>query len=165
MIPLAQRIKEQKLNYKIILTINASDSNSAKKILDKIKINGLENVIENIGYVKMEDVPALYKACDALLMPTTLESFSGTYVEAMYHNKPIITSNKDFAKEICGEGAEYFNPLDEKSILNSIESVFKVSGKKELLIELGNKRLKSFLTWEEVFFEYEALINFDESSV
>ena len=32
-------------------------------------------------------------------MPTLLESFSGTYVESMYFEKPILTSDLDFAKK------------------------------------------------------------------
>jgi hypothetical protein len=49
----------------------------------------------------MSDVPKWYKATQALLLPTLLESFSGTYIEAMHFERPIFTSNLDFAKEVC----------------------------------------------------------------
>ena len=159
LIPLAKKIKDSNLNYKIILTIDGKEDSAAQKILDEIEKYNLENFVKNIGYVKMENVPALYQECNALLMPTILESFSGTYVEAMYHKIPIITSNKDFAKEICGEGAEYFEPLNVDSILESIQSVFENSHKKEFLVKYASKRLEEFLTWKQVFDKYENLMN------
>ena len=158
MIPLAKIIKEKNLNYKIILTINPKNNKSAKIILEKIKKYGLEKVVLNIGNIDMKYVPSLYRQCQGLLMPTLLESFSGTYVEAMFHKIPIITSDKDFTREICKESAEYFDPLDVSSILKSINNVFLNNKRKEFLVNEGNKVLNSFLTWEEVFFKYEVLI-------
>jgi len=66
-------------------------------------------------------VPSLYAQSDALLMPTLLESFSGTYVEAMFHKIVILTSKLDFAEDVCGESAFYFDPTSPEDILASIE--------------------------------------------
>ena len=84
-------------------------------------------------------------------MPTLLESFSGTYVEAMYHGKPIFTSDIDFARDICGDAAFYFDPLDENSILNTIKSAHENDKVVLDRIELGRERLSGFQSWQDVF--------------
>ena len=51
-----------------------------------------------------------------MILPTLLESFSATYIEAMFHGKTILTSDLDFARDVCGEAAFYFDPLNPQSI-------------------------------------------------
>jgi hypothetical protein len=41
----------------------------------------------------------------------------------MSYNLPILTSNYNFAREVCGDAAVYFDPLDLKSIKNTILSL------------------------------------------
>jgi len=55
-----------------------------------------------------------------LLLPTLLESFSATYVEAMSFDCPILTSDLDFARGVCGDAAVYFDPWNPESIKNAI---------------------------------------------
>ncbi len=147
-IPLARKINELSLSYCIIVTIESKQHKLAKHVINNIKKENLHNIIINVGPVKMENVPSLYTQCDALLMPTLLESFSGTYVEAMYHKKTIITSDLDFAKDVCGEAAFYFNPLDVDSILSSINHAFEHSTLRMQKIEAGKNKLSQLLTWE-----------------
>ena len=92
-------------------------------------------------------------------MPTLLESFSGTYVEAMYHNKPIFTSDLDFAKAVCKEGAFYFNPFDEKDILETINYAYSDKKIIEEKINIAHNNLKSFSTWEQVFGKIQTLLD------
>lgn len=147
-IPLARKIKEKKLDYKIIITIEESQHIQVKPLLDIITNEGLNDIIINIGPVKMQNVPSLYKQCNGLLMPTLLESFSGTYVEAMHHQIPIFTSDIDFAHDVCKESAFYFDPLDSNSILSALENGFQ-DGIEDKIIK-GSKILNDFLSWNEV---------------
>ena len=150
-IPLAKLIKKKNLNFKIIITISEIQHKNAKVLLSKIIEENLDDVIVNIGPVKMEDVPNLYSLCDGLLMPTLLESFSGTYVEAMYHKLPIFTSSYDFAKGVCKDSAMYFDPTNENEILSSIESLFNDDLKKEDLVKRGTKVLSSLPNWNVAY--------------
>ncbi len=157
-IPLAQEIKRLELDYKLITTIDTSQHTGAAKFLEDIKKFDLENIIINIGPVDMKNVPSLYRQCDGLLMPTLLESFSGTYVEAMYHQIPIFTSDIDFASGVCEEAAFYFDPFDEKSILESINYAFENDKIRKEKINAGQKVLNNLLTWEQAFEKYQILI-------
>ncbi len=158
LIPLAMEIKKKKLNFKIVTTICESQHKRAKIFLNNVRKLDIEDVIINIGPVDMKFVPSIYRQCDGLLMPTLLESFSGTYVEAMYHNMPIFTSDIDFAHDVCGEAAFYFNPLDVGSILGKIEEAYSDSGFREQKVAAGDKRLKQFLSWEQVFKQYQKIL-------
>ncbi|MFA7272770.1 MAG: glycosyltransferase [Crocinitomicaceae bacterium] len=157
-IPLAQEIKRQGLNYNIITTIDESQDKAAKKFLrDIVKLN-LQKIIINVGAVKMDYVPSLYIQCDGLLMPTLLESFSGTYVEAMYHGIPIFTSDLDFAKVVCGKAAKYFNPFDVADIILQLNSVYTNDNEKITLKKEAIAKLSNFSTWEEAYIQYQNVI-------
>lgn len=118
LIEVAKIIKLNKINFIIILTLPSNDN--TLKLLNKILQFKLNDILINIGEVKTIDIPNLYKNVDALLLPTLLESFSGTYIEAMHAEVPIFTSNYDFSKEICGDSAIYFDPLNELDIYNKL---------------------------------------------
>ena len=149
LVEVAKEIKKQNLPYKIILTINKIDHPKVKSIIDNIKAYKLENIIENKGFINYNDLPKLYSKIDALIMPTLLESLSTSYLEAMYFNKPIFTSNIDFATVVCKDVGIYFNPFDEKDILNKM----KLIEEKDLIKDKINQGQIVFSkypkTWEE----------------
>lgn len=158
LLELAELIRQSTYDFKIVTTISRSQGRHASDFLDKVAMRRLESVICNIGPVSMSQVPSLYKNCSALLLPTLLESFSGTYVEAMFNDTPIFTSDLDFARDICGDAAFYFNPLDASSILRVLEGAFGSLDALELHKANGRDRLNSFMKWEEVVRTYRGLI-------
>jgi glycosyltransferase involved in cell wall biosynthesis len=157
-ISLAKKIKEENLPYKLIITIERGQHKAAKILLDKIENLALTDIIINVGPVEMKHVPSLYEQCDGLLMPTLLESFSGTYVEAMYHKIPIFTSNIDFAYGVCGEAATYFDPFDANDILKKIHSLFSNENVKNEKMKTGTEILNSLPDWHKTFQMYNEAI-------
>jgi glycosyltransferase involved in cell wall biosynthesis len=155
---LARTFRQRSDPYCIITTISSSQHKKAKKFLKAISDEGLEDYIINIGPVDMKDVPSLYRQTDALLMPTLLESFSGTYVESMFHGKTILTSDYDFSRDVCKNAAFYFNPLQSKSILETIDFACSNKDIRIKRIQEGNKNLEYLLTWEEAFQEFMRII-------
>ncbi len=158
-VPLAKEIIKQKLDIGIVITISPNQGEKAKDLLKKINDENLSSVIYNLGPVEMRDVPSLYKQTDGLLMPTLLETFSGTYVEAMYHKKPIFTSDLDFARNICKESAFYFDPFNHLEILEVLKNSFI---DKEILhkkVASASKVLESYPSWQQAFYDYMKLID------
>ena len=102
--------------------------------------------MENFGKCHIDRLPLLYDSCDAMILPTLLETFSATYPEAMIMRKPIITSKYSFAVDICGKAAEYFDPLDPVDIANKILNVALSHKRQTELIKKGNIRIKNFET-------------------
>ena len=158
LIPVATKIRDLGRDYKIILTIAADQHKNAARLLREIRDRDLGEIIVNVGPVAMADVPSLYRICDGLLMPTLLESFSGTYVEAMFHRIPILTSNLDFAKGVCGDAACYFDPHDADDILRTIDTAFYDQTRTAALIGAGRRVLDALPNWPRAFKSYQAII-------
>jgi len=154
---LADLIKTSKIDYRIVTTVNP-DTVAARQFLASIDKRGLQNIIINVGQVPINQMPNLYRQCDALLMPTLLESFSIVYLEAMHHGLPIFTSNMWFAQNVCGDAAKYFDPFDAMDILRIIKEVMQNPEVKKSHIEKGAHQLSCFPTWKENFITYEELI-------
>jgi glycosyltransferase involved in cell wall biosynthesis len=158
-IQLAKLIRRNDLDWKIVITIHPDQGTGARRLLNEIDRLELENIICNVGPVPMSNVPSLYRQCDALLLPTLLESFSGTYVEAMFHGKPIFTSKYDFATDICQESAWYFDPLDANDIFKCIHAALDNPDLMEQKIVVSKERLSSMLSWDQAFNAYMTLID------
>lgn len=107
------------------------------------------NKIHNIGVVGIEQCPSIYKQCDAMFLPTLLEIFSASYIEAMKMGTPILTSDLSFAHDICGDAALFFNPLNVNDITKSIIKLAKDKSLQEDLRQKGRIRLKKFNSSKE----------------
>lgn len=127
-----------KLKFRFVLTLNRED------IL--IKERSVYEHILFLGRVDINQCPYLYKQSDFMFLPTLLECFSASYPEAMKMNVPILTSDLPFARSICGEAAEFFDPIDISSISNTIYSLSLNLERQQELIKLGNKQLNKFDT-------------------
>ncbi len=135
----------------VILTISPDQHPKAAKFLQDVKRHGLEQNIITVGALRQDELAAWYRHSDALFLPTLLESFSGTYIESMSHDCPILTSDMDFAHEVCGKAALYFDPNSVDAICSSI---LQLKGDRALyrsLVENGRSRLQGHSkTWDEI---------------
>jgi glycosyltransferase involved in cell wall biosynthesis len=158
---LAKKIKANRLNYVIVITIDKNEDPRCAKFLRSVEQLKLNDVIINVGSIPMEAVPAIYGACDALLMPTLLESFSGTYVEAMFHSVPILTSDFDFARCVCGDAALYFDPCNVESIMQCMRRVTEDQTIRNACVTAGGSRLRELSSWEVAFNNFQLAIHED----
>jgi len=109
------------------------------------RLSSKESII-NVGPVKIQEAPSLYKECDAMFLPTLLECFSASYVEAMKMEKPILTSNLGFAHTVCKKAAIYFDPMNAEEIASCIIQLKEDKKLQHDLIKAGNKRVQFFGT-------------------
>lgn len=115
-----------------------------------------------VGKVDIAYCPYLYQISDLMFMPTLLECFTASYPEAMRMGIPIVTTDLEFARGLCGEAACYYSPLDAKL---AAEAIFKVATDKkysEYLVENGKKQLEKFYNYKE---RTDKLINILEKIV
>lgn len=129
---------------RFIITIDGLQHPLARKLLADIKNHDLEDIVINVGPLKQDELPGFYRYVDGLLLPTLLESFSGTYLEAMRYHCPILTSKIDFAEEVCGDAARYFDPW---SLNDFVSVVQQFCGNKQLrqdLIAAGQNQIQKY---------------------
>lgn len=160
-LPLAHAIRREGFPALLVTTIAAEQDPAAAAFLATVASEKLDDVIRNVGPVAMPHLPSLYAQCDALLMPTLLESFSGTYVEAMFHGLPILTSQREFAVDVCRDAALYFDPLDPEAILTTIRSLMNDATLRTRQVAAGKARLADFLSWEQVYEKFRAALEAD----
>jgi len=79
------------------------------------------DIITNMGRLTPNGVRVAFASTDALFQPTLVETFGLIYLEAMAAGKPILTSDRDFSRYVCGDLALYFDPHDPVSIVDAIE--------------------------------------------
>ena len=122
-------------NYKFITTLDDG-------FLDDIPDN-LKKRVVTLCAVTIYQCPPLYERCDALFLPTLLECFSASYVEAMFMGKTILTSDRSFAKTVCSEAAYYFDPLDIEDIAEKIQYAFSDRALRKIKIQRGKQLLNA----------------------
>jgi len=108
----------------------------------KIK-NGLTNV-EMLGWVKPEDLPALYKESDVFILPSHAEGFPNVILEALNYGLPIISTNVGGIADsvIDNYNGFIFEPRDKEKLYASIKSLASSVEQRELFSKNGQKILK-----------------------
>jgi len=147
LLPVAQKIKHAGINAKIVTTIDPKQHSRAAAFIRAVTEQKIEDVLLNVGAIPMAYVPSLFKQTDALILPTLLESFSGTYVEAMFHRRPILTSRLGFAQAVCREAALYFDPMDPDEIFRAIVDIQENPSIYQDLVETGRRLLGEMPDW------------------
>ncbi|CAD5377005.1 Glycosyl transferase family 1 [Pseudomonas sp. OF001] len=74
----------------------------------------------NVGPLSVAQCPSFYQAMDAVIFPSLLECFSATPLEAMAMQKPLFASDRGFVRDVCGDFAWYFDPLNAESAADVI---------------------------------------------
>ncbi len=97
-----------------------------------------------IGRVDIAECPSLYEQADIMFQPTLLECFTATYPEAMKMCRPIVTTDIEFARGLCGDAAVYYSPLSAIDAANAIYSVATNETLRNKLISEGEKQLTMF---------------------
>ncbi|WP_028573684.1 glycosyltransferase [Desulfonatronovibrio hydrogenovorans] len=130
-------------DFEFRLTLN-ENSYAWQKIKDKAEKLKLNNKIKNIGPFKVSQASDLYRQARVIFLPTLLETFSATYIEAMFSGRPIVTSNRNFARDICQEDAFYVDPNDPSSCANKLVLCLQADPSVDNIVLNGFKRVKSF---------------------
>ena len=102
-------------------------------------IQTLSFQVDQIRQVSGDDALLAQHYCQAsaLVYPSTYEGFGLPPLEAMSLGCPVISSHASVMPEICGNAAEYFEPLDIESIRQAIEAVLSSAKRREELIAKG----------------------------
>lgn len=101
--------------------------------------SGVSHCVINVGPIPIAECPALYEECDFMFLPTLLECFSASYIEAMLMRKPILTSDLGFARTVCKDAAVYFDPVDPVDTASKIIALAEGIKKQNALTEKGTQ--------------------------
>jgi|GEM_PF-426989 len=143
---------------RLLITVDPADHPRARILLQRIQREGLDGRIQNLGTVPQPELPRVFAAADVLLLPTLIESFTRTFLEAMNYELPILTSGRDFARHICGSAALYLDPLNVESVAGSMIRIMEDATLRRDLAARGRKEAARFPSWDEIGAQFVAAL-------
>lgn len=114
--------------YAFFITIAAEQHPGARALLATIDRHSLGDRVINLGPIGHDELRGAHEAAEICLLPSVLESMSGTHLEALHYRMPIVTTNRDFARHACGDAARYFPPGDVDAAIAQLRSTASIPG-------------------------------------
>lgn len=152
---LSRRLKERSSTHKqvkLYLTcrLNSGDNPgsyrtaSASAMLNDLRKNC--DIVE-LGSVPYSSLHHLYRACHIYVTPAYTESFAHPLVEAMSSGLPVVASDLEVHREICGSAALYFPRFSPQELAECVLRLCESPELKERLSAGGLDRSRDF-SWE-----------------
>ena len=104
----------------------------------------LPDGVESRGRVPDDELVRLYRTAWALVFPSLYEGFGLPPLEAMACGTPVAVSRATSLPEVCGEAAEYFDPLSAEDMARAIVAVLDDPA---AYVQRGLARARLY-TWE-----------------
>lgn len=104
--------KTQRPNDRTLLVLAGVPAYGYDRIKEAIQQSSNREAIREIGYVEEGDLPDLYHAARAFILPSAYEGFGIPIIEAMAAGTPVIVSRAGSNIEIAQDAALTFAPLE-----------------------------------------------------
>lgn len=99
------------------------DPAHSRELVQQAARLGLEERVRFLGPVPYAKLLGYYRGAVAFVFPSILESFGHPLLEAMVARAPVVASDIPTFREIAGDTALYFPPLDAKALAAQIDAV------------------------------------------
>ena len=103
--------------------------------------------VQYLGFVKDDDLPALYSGAQAFIYPSYYEGFGLPVLEAMACRCPVISSDRGSLAEVTSGTAFIIDPNDSESIVKALIKILSDRNVRYQLILSGSKKATAF-NWE-----------------
>lgn len=105
--------------------------------------------VEFLPPLTRSQLQRLYAEADLCVFPSFCESFGHPLVEAMAHALPIVAADTPVNREMCGEAAVYFRPLDPQDLAEKVALVGRDRALSEKLGAEGRRRVVACFRWQD----------------
>jgi glycosyltransferase involved in cell wall biosynthesis len=126
------------------------------RIEQRLAALGLEGQVEFSGVVSHEELEALYRAAQFIIIPTLFEAASAPLFEAWQHDAPVACAEVTSLPEQAGRAALFFDPLSVEGIADAVSRMATDFALREDLRRRGRLRLRDF-SWERTLKAYRAV--------
>lgn len=115
----------------------------------QIQLDTTSDHIQFLGRVSDDELVRLYNQAACFVFPSLYEGFGLPPLEAMACGCPVLVSDIPVEREVCGDAAQYFNPLDPCNILHTITQYLSDADViKEKMRQKGFENITRF-SWEK----------------
>lgn len=111
---------------------------------------GAENNIIFYGWKEKNEIQKIMSRCDLCLLPSRIESFGLTIVEAMAGGIPVISTKAGAIPEIIDdrETGILVPPEDIRALINAISFALKNTGEMQRMAKSARKKVKQLFSWD-----------------
>jgi glycosyltransferase involved in cell wall biosynthesis len=121
------------------LVLAGAQRGEYRKLRKEVEKRGLEGKVLFPGFIRDDDLPAVYSAATIFVFPSLYEGFGLPPLEAMACGTPCVVSNSSSLPEVTGPAALLFNPTSLDSLQ---ECVLRVLADHELYEALRQDGLR-----------------------
>ena len=129
----------------ILAGLRGFHAETIERLIDEM---GLQESVQITGWVPREQLYSLYARARAFVYPSTFEGFGMPVLEALAAGIPVACSDIPPLREVAGEAALYFDPLNEDGIASAIERVMSDVSLQGRVATAGRERARGF-TWRQ----------------
>jgi glycosyltransferase involved in cell wall biosynthesis len=104
----------------------------------------LREMFVPLGVIDVKSCLGQYLASDCVFLPTVLEAFSVSHLEAFAVGKPVVTSDLPFLRDVCGDSALYFDPSSPFKAANCLLSIYLDRDMSNRLVRSSREVLNRF---------------------
>jgi len=144
----ALRSKSPDTIWRFVVTLPEGPWRELKRKAEGLNVG---EMLVNAGTVRPVEGPSLYTRADVMLLPSLMEIFSASYPEAMAMGVPIVTSDRPFAHDVCGDAALYADPFDADALAGAVLRLMQDAELSRQQVRKGEKRLEIFGSAEQRF--------------
>jgi len=121
--------------------------------LERLK---LQDQVQFLGMVSPEELRAIYRLAQFVVVPTLFEAASGPVFEAWQEGTPVACSTVTSLPEQVGDAALLFDPYSVVAIAESVRRMATDEVLRKDLAQKGMRRLQDF-SWERTAKAYRAV--------
>ena len=102
---------------------------------------GVSDRLVTLGVIRISDLAAAYRDASVVYLPTLREISSAVYPESFFFRRPLVTTDMDFARELCADAALLVEPRNPVAAASALLSLAQSSELARSLVAAGEKRL------------------------
>ena len=128
------------------------------RVMEYSRRMGLAERVHFLGYLREEELAAVWQQAHFLIFPSLFEGFGIPLVEAMLYGKPILASNVTSIPEVAGAAALYFDPRKPDEMAAALGQIMGDEGLYRRLVEEGQKQLEKY-QYEDMVEQYLGVLH------
>lgn len=139
-------------NTRFHTTIPENDS-LWNKIFAKLNEYHIEDNVVNHGRVTQAELAEIYRHCEYCYLPTLLEVFSASTVEAMFFDLKIVATDFEFNREVLADACLYYEPMNAKDAARQFAKLISDKQLQESISEKMKIQLAKYDNYDRHFNE------------
>jgi len=148
---LVRAIKILRVNgHNVTLTLTGGGNREGQALLKQElqRTDPNRSFVQILDFVPHADIPQLIANADLFVFASSVETFGITLLEAMSIGMPIACSNRSSLPETLQDGGVYFDPQNEHSIAEALETLINDASLRKRLAARAKQLAESY-SWEK----------------